>query len=173
VLLPLGGLAVKQGQMNLVALLVVAMVAQLAGVTVAYLIARSGGITLVERYGKYVLISTNELNVARRAFEKYGKRIVVVGAFVPGIQGFIGYVAGLAEMKYGHFLLSVFVGKVVWIGGLVYLGTILGTHLDLIDRSMKQIGVVVLASLVLAGIWYLKRHHKNKTAIARRPREEN
>jgi membrane protein DedA with SNARE-associated domain len=169
VLLPLGGVAISQGRMSLPVLFVVAMASQMAGLILAYLIARYGGIALVERYGKYVLISSRELEAATRAFDKYGSWLVLFGAFIPGIQGFVGYIAGLARMNFVRFVISVFVGKLVWVGGLLYLGSILGDHLDLIDRSIKQIGVVILAALVLIGIWYVRRHHRGG---ARQSREE-
>lgn len=161
-LLPLGGLGVSQGKMSLVWLLLVAMGAQLAGVTAAYWLARTGGLELVERYGKYILVSRRELHAAQRAFERYGAQLVLFGAFIPGIQGFIGYVAGVAEMRYRRFLLFVFLGKLVWIGGLVYVGAVLGDNLELIDRSIKQVGVIVLAALVIAGIWYVRRHRRQR-----------
>jgi membrane protein DedA with SNARE-associated domain len=162
VLLPLGGLAAKQGHLNLWVLVPAVMAAQLLGLSCAYALARFGGLALVERYGKYILVSHHELAAAQRAFERYGGPLVIVGAFVPGIQGVVGYVAGLAQMKYSRFLAAVFVGKLVWIGGLLYLGSIVGDHIDLIDRSIKQIGIVVLIAVVLAGIWYVYRHKRRK-----------
>ena len=169
VLLPLGGVAISQGRLSLPVIFVVAMACQMAGLVLAYVIARYGGIALVERYGKYILISNRELEAANRAFDKYGSWLVLFGAFIPGIQGFVGYIAGLARMNFARFAVSVFVGKLVWVGGLLYLGSVLGDHLDLIDRSIKQIGVVILAALVLNGIWYVRRHHRGG---ARQSREE-
>ncbi|HEY6737138.1 MAG TPA: DedA family protein [Candidatus Saccharimonadia bacterium] len=162
VMLPLGGVGVAQGRIGLWWLLLVAMVAQLVGVSAAYWLARTGGIELIERYGRYVLISRRELDAAQRSFDKYGSPLVIFGAFIPGIQGFIGYIAGVARMNFGRFLVSVFIGKLVWIGGLVYLGSIVGDHLDLIDRSIKQIGVIVLAAVVLLAIWYVRRHRRTR-----------
>jgi len=162
VLLPLGGLAVSRGQIGLASLLAMALVAQTLGTTLAYFIAKYGGVALVERYGKYVLISSHELKAVDRAFEKYGQWLVFFGAFTPGIQGYIGYVAGLAEMNLARFVASVIFGKLVWIGALVYLGSILGDHIDLIDRSVKQIGVVVLAATIIMVIWYVRKHRSNK-----------
>lgn len=160
VLLPIGGLAVREGRMNLVVLVAAALVAQLAGVTAAYLIARFGGLALVERYGKYVLISRHDLAAAHRAGQRYGGRLVLVGAFVPGLQGFIGYVAGLTEVSFGRFLAAAAVGKLIWIGALVALGMVLGSHLGLIDRGIKQISVVVLVGLVALVIWHVMRHRR-------------
>jgi membrane protein DedA with SNARE-associated domain len=164
-LLPLGGVAVRQGRLNLLVLLVVAMVAQLAGLSVSYAIGRFGGVALLERYGKYVFLSHHELQKAQQRFDKHGGLLVLVGAFIPGIQGIIGYVAGLAEMNFGQFLVSAAAGKVVWIGGLVGLGVVLGNNLALIDRSIKQISLVVLAALVVAVAWYVYRHRKTKQRV--------
>lgn len=165
VLLPLGGAGVSQGKFDLVGLIAIALVAQLLGLTAAYLIARSGGVTLVERYGKYLFISHRELAASQKAFDKYGDWLVLFGAFIPGIQGFIGYVAGLAELNYVRFIVSAFIGKIIWIGGLVYLGTILGDHIDLIDRVIKQAGVLVLALVIILAIWYVRRNRQRKGAI--------
>ena len=160
VLLPLAGVGVKQGRLDLVTVFVVAMVFQLAGVSIAYAIARYGGVVMVERYGKYILVSHKELKTAQRAFDKHGEWLILFGAFIPGIQGFIGYIGGLAEMNYWRFIASAFVGKLVWVGGLLYLGSVLGNHMDLIDRSIKQIGVIVLLALILFITWYIIRHNR-------------
>lgn len=165
-LLPLGGVAVRQGKMNLIALLVVAMVAQLAGLSLAYVIGRFGGVALLERYGKYVFIRQHELKKMQQGFDRYGSWLVLVGAFIPGIQGLIGYAAGLAEMNYGKFLVSAFLGKTVWIGGLVAMGMVVGGNLALIDRSIKQISVVVLAGLAVLLVWYLYRHRRLRLRTA-------
>jgi membrane protein DedA with SNARE-associated domain len=165
IFLPLGGVGVAHGSINIIGLVIVAFIAQMLGLTTAYMIARNGGVTLIERYGKFILISHRELHASQRAFDKYGMWLVVFGAFIPGVQGFIGYVAGIAEMPYRRFLVAAFLGKVVWIGGLIYLGIILGDHLYLIDRSIKQTGVVVLALLIILAIWHIYRYHRKEAAI--------
>jgi len=171
VLLPLGGVGVKTGHIALAHLLIVAMVAQLLGVSVAYYIARYGGVALVEKYGKYVLISSREIKAVDRLFDKHGRWLVLFGAFIPGIQGFIGYVAGLAEMNYVRFLASVFFGKLVWIGGLVYLGSVLGKHIDLIDTYVRQIGLFILVVGVILVVWYVRKHRE--TAPGKGAKSEN
>jgi membrane protein DedA with SNARE-associated domain len=164
VLVPLGGVAVRQGRMDALTLFVVAMTAQLVGVSVAYAIGRYGGLALLEKYGKYVLISAHDLRSAQRAFERYGTRVVIFGSFTPGLQGFLGYIAGVAQMNFPRFLVSVFFGKLVWIGGLIYVGVVLGNNLDLVDRVIKQLGVVILAAILLLGIWYIRRHRNRLAA---------
>jgi membrane protein DedA with SNARE-associated domain len=164
VLLPLGGLGIRQGHINVVAMFIVVMVCQIVGLSVAYWIARAGGLPLVERYGKYVFISHRDITSAERAFNKYGVRMIAVGAFVPGIQGFIGYAAGFAQMNYIRFILAAFIGKLVWVSCLMYLGWILGSHLEVLDRFIQQFGIFVLLIGVIVGIWYVRRHRQMKLA---------
>ena len=166
-LLPLGGAAVRTGHVNVVELYIVALIAQVLGLTVSYWIGRSGGLILVERYGKYIFLNQRELRAAHKAFEKYGSPMVLVGAFVPGPQAFVGYVAGIAQMNFSRFLVSATIGKAIWVGGLMFLGYELANNLSLIDSSIKQIGLVILVVLVATGVWYLIRH-RNKKANSRK-----
>ena len=172
VLLPLAGVAARQGRLDLPVLFVVLIACQLAGVSLAYFIARKGGLPLVRRYGKYLMLSTRELDATERAFDRYGGRMIVVGSFTPGVQGYVGYIAGVANMNYGRFLVAAFIGKLVWVSGLLYLGWVLGRHLGLIDRSIEQIGVVVLLALVIGLILYLRKQSQNNTEPASEAKKE-
>lgn len=173
VLLPLGGAAVRAGHVNVYELYIVALIAQVLGLMVSYWIGRSGGLILVERYGKYIFLNQRELNATHKAFEKYGSPMVLVGAFVPGPQAFVGYVAGVAEMNFGRFVASAIVGKAIWVGGLMFLGYQLANNLNLIDSSIKQIGLVVLVVLVAAVGWYLIRHRNKKAMTKKNQAKEN
>jgi membrane protein DedA with SNARE-associated domain len=164
VLLPLAGVAVKQGRFSILLLLPVVMLAQLLGVTLAYIIGRRGGLPLISKYGKYIFISHHDLTTGQNAFEKHGEALVIVGSFIPGIQGLVGYVAGIAEMNYGRFLAAVLAGKLVWIGGLLAFGYVLGGHLSLLDSIIRRLGVVILAAAIVVGIWYVRRHQRHKGA---------
>jgi len=164
VLLPLAGVAARQGSQNLVEVLLAAMVGQLAGSVTAYFIGRYGGIGLVERYGRYILVTSHDLHRAQGAFERWGRPLVLVGAFIPGLQGFMAYIAGLAEVPFGKFLLYFTLGKVVWIGGLVGLGYALGNQSGIIDRTISRVGLVVLLLLVVGLIWYIRRQMRERTS---------
>ena len=162
VVLPLAGVAIKTGHQPLIGVLIVAYIGQVIGSSIAYGIAKYAGEPVIKRYGKYVLVTEHELARAQTAFDKYGAPLVIVGAFVPGIQGFMGYVAGLAELSYGRFLVYISIGKIIWIGGLVGLGYAVSDHIDVIDKYVGQIGIVVLVAIVIAVIWYIKRHARDE-----------
>jgi membrane protein DedA with SNARE-associated domain len=173
VLLPLGGAAIRAGRIDVVTTFCVALVCQVAGLVVSYWIGRYGGIVLVERYGKYILLNSRELKATHRAFERYGSPLVLIGAFIPGPQAFVGYVAGVAEMNFWRFLVSATIGKMVWVGGLLAIGYELANNLQLIDSSIRMIGLIILVLLVAAGVVYLIRHQNIKTSRKSQAKEED
>ena len=167
ILLPLAGVSVREGHWTLVSVLGVAFFAQLVGVSLAYAIGRYAGVSAIDRFGKYVFVSHRDLVRAQEAFDRHGAPLVIVGSFIPGIQGFIGYVAGIAELGYGRFLLSVAVGKLIWIGGLVGLGYGLGRDIGLIDQLTSRVGIFVLLVLIIVVIWYIRRQHSQSPEITK------
>ncbi len=158
VLLPLAGLLVRQGRFNFAAVIAVATVAQTSGAALAYWIGRKGGVKIVERYGKYVLFSTRELNLTQRWFSKWGRWLTLAGRVIPVIRTYIGYPAGLAEMPFGAFVAATAAGSLAWSLLLTGLGYQLGGRLDAIAGFFHRFSVLVFILLVLGLIWYIKLH---------------
>ncbi len=162
VLLPLTGAFIRSGNLNPVAVFLVAFVAQCLGLFISYFIARRGGITLLERYGKYVFLSRRGLNKLNNLFKRHGLRLVFAGLYMPGVHGYMGYVAGLGKLNFGVFVLLVLTSTIVWTGALLGIGMMLSDHLDIITQAMNGFGLltIILIVLVAAGIWYSKHHAK-------------
>jgi membrane protein DedA with SNARE-associated domain len=138
------------------------------GSAVAYWIAAWGGRPLVERFGRYVLLTTHDLDRTTRFFEKYGSITVLVGRLLPVVRTFIALPAGIARMPQLRFHLYTFIGSWPWCFVLAYVGLKLGQHWDT-DPRFKAIfhrfhlGVeLVIVALV---VWFLWTH-------IRRGREE-
>lgn len=157
-ILGLAGLAVKVGTFSLIPALAVATAAQVAGLSVSYAIARFGGVALIERYGKYLLIRQKEVASAEAWFARYGGRIVLFGLLLPALHGYVGYPAGLAKMRFERFLAFAVIGSFLWAVILGSLGYFLGSHLDTIDAGLHRFGLVVVALLVIVAAWLIRRH---------------
>ena len=65
--------------LHLWAVIVVGIVASVCGASVAYAVGRFGGRTFVDRYGKYVLLSHEDLDRAEHLFGRWGDGLVAVG----------------------------------------------------------------------------------------------
>ena len=161
VLLQLGGLAARAGSQNIFILFVLAMVFQLAGNSLSYVIARYGGVEVVDKYGKYIFLSSSDLEKANKFLSK-NRWFLVIGGFVPGIQGFIGYIGGLSKIDYLRFISLVAIGKIIWVGGLLAVGYGFGKYIGTIDYILSRFGIAIVATSILALIWYIWSHRTKK-----------
>jgi membrane protein DedA with SNARE-associated domain len=160
VLLPLAGAAAKQGQMNLLVVIIVGTLAQTLGAILAYAIGMGPGLGFVKRYGKYVLFSEHELEKTHALFEKYGSWLTLFGRCLPGIRTYIGIPAGMARMKFTPFVIASFVGSLIWTVFLSVIGYQLAEHLHVIDSVLSKFGYVLALGGIVAFIWYV--HHSVK-----------
>src|SRR5712691_2357100 len=83
VIMPFSGYLVSTGQMNLWAVAVAGAVGCVLGSLVAYWVGMYGGRPLIEKYGRYVLVSRHDLDMADRWFSTHGEIIVFVSRLLP------------------------------------------------------------------------------------------
>jgi membrane protein DedA with SNARE-associated domain len=135
-------------------------VGSLAGSLIEYYVARAGGRPLIEKYGKYLLITNTDLDRADRWFETRGDLTVFVARMIPGVRGFIAIPAGIARMNVWKFALFTFVGALPWTFGLALGGFLLGANYDDIRSVTRPFDIpIILAILGLAGwfVWHRVR----------------
>src|SRR5436190_9557041 len=91
VIMPFSGYLVSTGQMKLWIVALMGAIGCVIGSIAAYFVGASGGRALVVRYGKYVLVSRHDLDLADRWFAKYGEATVFVARLLPVIRTFIAF----------------------------------------------------------------------------------
>jgi membrane protein DedA with SNARE-associated domain len=132
------------------------------GSVVAYWIGAKGGRPLVERYGRWVLMSRHDLDRMTYFFNKYGSITVLLGRLLPVVRTFIAFPAGIAKMPQGRFHLYTFVGSWPWCLALAYAGMKLGEGWDDPHSRFKEIyhrfDHAILALILVAGVWYVWTH---------------
>jgi membrane protein DedA with SNARE-associated domain len=162
VTLPLSGALAKAGGLNLVLVVIIAVVAQTIGLAASYAIARHGGIELLERYGRFIFLNHARLTKLHRMFEAHGLRLVLAGLYLPGTHGYMGYVAGLGEMRFSLFVVLGAMSAAVWAVAFVGVGALLSNHLDKIGQATTEAGAAMaIVLLVAAAIWYSKHHARH------------
>jgi membrane protein DedA with SNARE-associated domain len=139
--------------------ILVAVVGEVAGATIGYLIGRFGGRPLVDKYGRYFHLTHANLDRVHAFFERYGSFAVFVCRFIPVIRGIVAIPAGLAEMNLAHFYFWYTAGSVIFCGGLILLGSALGKHLDTVTPLLHKGGLIVfgVALIAIVAIWMLTR----------------
>ena len=133
----------------------------LLGSWVAYWISMKGGRPLLLKYGKYVLMSKDEVDKAEIWFNKYGEWAVFIGRLLPVVRTFISIPAGLARMNLWRFSLYTFAGSFIWSLGLAYGGFLLGENWEDLRAVMRPFDIPILLILAAGAIWLLVHRIKS------------
>lgn len=126
VILPFAGYLISQGQMNLWLVATIGALGCNLGSAAAYAVGRYGGRRAVERWGKYVLLTRQDLERADRFFHRFGSAAVLIARMLPVIRTFIALPAGIAGMPQLRFHIYTFIGSWPWCLLLAYIGMVLG-----------------------------------------------
>jgi len=167
IIMPFSGYLVYTGRFTLWAAAVAGAAGCVVGSIVAYWVGMYGGRPFIEKYGRYVLISQHDLDLADRWFARRGEMIVFASRLLPVIRTFIAFPAGVARMNMTRFIVYTFIGSLPWCLGLAYVGQKLGEQWDkndtlktLFHRFDFVIGIVG----VLAAAWWVWSHIKDVPA---------
>jgi len=171
IIMPFSGYLVYTGRFNIWLVAVAGAWGCVVGSLVAYWVGMYGGRPLIEKYGKFVLVSKHDLDLADRWFDRFGEVIVFVSRLLPAIRTFIAFPAGVARMNLKKFIIYTFAGSLPWCLGLAYVGQKLGERWDkdprlktLFHRFDFVIGIVI----VLAAAWWIWRHLRHAKGEAQR-----
>jgi membrane protein DedA with SNARE-associated domain len=123
-----------------------------------YYLGAWGGRALVEKYGRYVLISRDDIVAAERFFDRWGLWAVFFGRMVPLVRTFVSLPAGVAHMDFRLFTIFTFAGSAIWAGILAAAGYILGENWEDLRAWMGPADIIVAAILAVFLVWYVVRH---------------
>jgi membrane protein DedA with SNARE-associated domain len=130
------------------------------GSWIAYYAGLWAGRPLIEKYGKYVLISHHDLDLADRFFARWGKWAVFAGRLLPVVRTFISVPAGISRVPIWEFTVYTFAGAFIWSTALAYGGYKLGENYEELRTWMRPFDIPIVIVIVLAGAWYVYRHIK-------------
>lgn len=170
IIMPFAGFVVDQGKMNLYAAATAGAIGCNIGSVIAYWVGAFGGRPLVEKFGRYVLMSKHDLDRVDGYFQKYGDITVLIGRLLPVVRTFIALPAGIARMPQLRFHIYTFLGSWPWCFALAYVGMKAGASWNdphsMLKRVLHKADAAIIV-LVLAGIiWFVWSHLKNRSEEA-------
>jgi membrane protein DedA with SNARE-associated domain len=177
----IGGGALASGEiaggkpLNLVIVIVLATLGEVLGSAAGYAIGRYGGRPLVDRFGKYLLLTHKDLDRAEAWFGRRGEPVVFFGRFIPLVRSFVSFAAGLGEMAMGKFLLFTVIACAIWCSALASLGYSLGSAYDHVVKDFSYAGYVIVALAVIAVVvvfWHRYRSYKAEQVQGRHQRQD-
>jgi membrane protein DedA with SNARE-associated domain len=163
VIMPFAGYLVSTGHFSLQAVAVAGAVGCLLGSYVAYFVGATGGRPAFEAYGRYVLISTHELEIADRFFERWGSPTVFIARLLPVIRTFIAFPAGVSRMDLWRFSIYTLLGSYPWCLALAYAGMKLGEHWHNLAPYFHRFDDLIGALLVIAVAAFLYLRLRGRT----------
>ena len=161
-IMPFAGYLVYEGRISLFWAATFGAVGCNLGSLIAYEIGYYGGRPLVEKYGRYVLLSRRELNWADWFFQRWGEAAVFVARMLPVIRTFIALPAGVARMPRGRFHIYTFLGSWPWCFALAYFGMKLGENWRTMGKYFHQFDAVIGVILVAGIAWFVWSHWQHR-----------
>jgi len=159
--MPLGGFFVYQQKLNFYILVFWGLLGTILGSLPWYYLGRLVNekrlSNFLDKKGKYLGISSNDLNRSKRWFDKYGVSLVFWGRLVPGIRTLISVPAGIELMPLRKFLLRTTFGSLIWVVFLTYSGYLFGENYLIIETYLDQIKYVVKPILILIFLYFFMK----------------
>ena len=165
IIMPFAGFLVYKAELSLFWVATAGALGCNLGSVIAYEIGYYGGRPLVERYGRYIWISSHDLQMADRFFKKFGAAAVFIGRLLPVIRTFIALPAGVARMPRLRFHVYTFVGSWPWCFVLAWIGMKLGERWDSDPRLrqwLHRLDALIILVLLAGILWFVRSHWKNR-----------
>ena len=134
----------------------------------SYALGAWGGRPFLEKYGRYIMVTPQDLEKADKWFGRYGDWASFLSRLLPIVRTFISFPAGVVRVKLGRFSVLTFVGSFIWCGVLAAVGYAVGERIEEIHGFLRPIEIPVIIALVVGIVWYVWHHIKS----ARRKMDE-
>lgn len=171
-IMPLAGFTVAQGKMNFLLAVLAGVIGTIVGALPWYYAGKLVGEKrlkrLADKYGKWITVSSQDIDKAKHWFDRYGNKAVLYCRLVPGVRTLISLPAGISNISLISFLLYSTIGTTLWVILLTYAGYLLGNNYELVDQYLGPVSKIVLVILIVAFVVWIVR--KKQTTKRRKKR---
>lgn len=159
--LPLTGFLVSQGRMSFVGALIASTIGAVAGALIlywmGYVLGEDRIRALIKRYGRWMLLTEEDLDRSQAWFDRHGRIAVLIGRLAPLVRSLVSIPAGVTRMPLLTFTLYTTIGSALWNAVLIGAGWGLGASWQHVQQYQQYFGYAVLAAIVLAIGWFVWR----------------
>lgn len=158
------GVVAGAGHLDVVAIIVLLIIAAIVGDGVGYLLGRNAGPLVFSRPDSR-WFKKEYLDQTRKFYEKHGGKTIIYARFVPIIRTFAPFVAGVGNMSYSRFLSFNIFGGIGWVVLLTMMGYYLGGY-DLVRKNFEKVILgIVLVSVLPILIEFFKHRNRSKISV--------
>jgi membrane-associated protein len=132
------------GELNILVLICLLLLAAILGDGLNYVLGRFCGKTVKRKK----LVREEYLIKTENFFKKYGGKTIILARFFPIIRTFAPFVAGGAKMNYLNFLLYNIIGAFAWVLSFTLLGYFFG-NIPFIKENLSLVVLTIITASVL------------------------
>ncbi|WJE71665.1 DedA family protein [Bacillus albus] len=148
------GFLSHQGDLSLPILIILSFIGTSVGMTFQYFVGNKLGMPFIQKYGKYVFLTQKKINLTKMWFDKYGYFLIFIAFFIPGVRHFTGYFAGIINLPFRRFAMTIYSGALFWVSFFLIGGYWLGENLDEIFQILGQhiwkilFGIIIITLII-------------------------
>jgi membrane protein DedA with SNARE-associated domain len=152
------------GRLNVWLVGLLAFAGAVIGDNIGFAIGRFGGRLLVDRYGRYVLLTAERLDRVTAFFERRGAGVIVVARFIEGLRQANGIIAGTTGMHWARFLAFNALGALLWVAVWVSVGYFSGSHITSIYNTAIRYDLYFAIVVGVLLVLYVARRLRRRSA---------
>jgi membrane protein DedA with SNARE-associated domain len=146
------------GQLHLGWVILTTAVAAIIGDNIGFWLGRELARPRLQAGKRFLFLTPSAAQLAEGYFARYGIWTVFFARFVAGLRVIGALAAGVAGMRWSHFLVANAGGAVAWAVTIGLLGYFFGNSWELLHKWLGRGGLILLACIiVLVGLPYLRR----------------
>ncbi|MGB3206737.1 MAG: DedA family protein [Crinalium sp.] len=165
-IMPLAGFTVAKGRMELAPVILAGVIGTILGALPWYYVGKLVGEDnlkrLADKYGKWISVSSRDIEKADNWFEKHGEKAVLLCRLVPGVRTLISLPAGISSMPLVPFLIYSTIGTALWVSLLTIAGYALGGNYKIVEEYLGPVSKIVFVGLVVAFVVWVVNKRKKK-----------
>jgi membrane protein DedA with SNARE-associated domain len=165
--MPFAGFVVAEKTLSWAGVIASATLGSIVGSLIGYAIGKFGGRPFLARFGRYLLLDSDDLAATDRFFQRRGSVTILVSRFIPIVRHLISIPAGMGSMRLLPFCAFTIIGAGLWNAFLTWCGFVLKSNWSVVTRYSHWIDIGVVALLAGLVVLYVARH------LMRRRRRES
>jgi membrane-associated protein len=151
----IAGFVVRFGPLDFIPTYFALMAGDLIGDVLWYWIGRRWGEVFVTRFGRYVSITKDNIDVTKKMFERHHSKILIASKLTTGfgLAPAILFTAGMSRVSFARYMSINIFGQFVWTAILVAVGYFFGNFYAQINNNFQRIEVIALVVVLFLCLW--------------------
>ena len=150
------------GHLNIFLVVLIGIIGAVIGDNIGFAIGDFGGRKLIERFGKYILLTPKRLDSLEAFFNKRGSWVVIFARFIEGLRQANGIIAGISEMSWLKFTIFNAIGATLWVSTWATIGYFAADNINTVLKYQTYFTIIVFSIVIIFGLFKFIRAKNQK-----------